>query len=1131
MKKNDCPALPRLRDCIVKYLLLMKGTLLIVLITSFQALAINGISQERISLNVSNKSLSYVFKDIEANYSYRFAYSDSVAFSRHKVNVHLDNAPIDKVMQQLLAKTGFEYKKLNENLIVITSALKEKIQYSVRGRITDSVGNGLSGVSVMEKGTSNGTVSNNDGSFNLDVRSQSSVLIISSVGYETKEVSITGNDIGTIALRTATQQMEDVIIIGYGTTSRKDVVGAVDQVKSSQFENRPVANVTQALQGAAPSLSIQQRSMNPNDNSMNINIRGISTMNNNDPLIVIDGLITDGGSLNKLNPSDIQSVSVLKDAGTAAIYGSRSSNGVILITTKRGVKNQKPTVNISSQVGWQDPKILFAPVQGYQNATLKNLALTNVGAYPEFTPDQIQDLYDHRDEEKWNFYEILKKALQQNYSMSVSGGSQNTTYLFSGAYYNQQSNFIGDYGIQRFNLRSNVTTEFGRFKLTSIVAYTRNNNVNTTAGNAIINSSRIPPYYYYRMQADNGKYLVNSALTDQNPLGELRQGGSIRDNNDYVNINLNLEVKLFSGLKLKGVVGSDIYANTQFGRRIEFPLYGSPDAEQPSLTMNPKRETWDYNGKTSLMNYQVMLDYNKAFGKHTVTGLLGASNESFTRKESRTAYWYTDSLLGIPTSGTIIDENKDNTYLTPDRTLQTSLNSLFGRLGYSFGDTYYTEISFRYDGSSKFAKKNRWGFFPSASAGWRLTNEAFMQNYRENVGDIKIRGSYGVLGNQNIGDYRYLTRYSIHTNNYVSGDSSAAGAGFTYGNEDLRWESTRTANIGIDATFLRNKLTVSFDYFHKLTEDILDKPVTPLAFGTELDEFNIASMKNTGWELNVGYRFNTGAFSHNILANIGDARNEVTELEGFEKISTADNIARLIRVGAPFNAYYGLKTDGYFQSMQEIETSALPVGMSSSDLRPGDVKYVDRNNDGIIDSKDRYILGYAFPRYTFGFTYDVAYKGFDFSMFWQGVGKRDMMVRGELVEPFHENYSYVIYQHQLDYWTQTNTDARWPRLTAAGSSSRQNNYNTSSDLFKFDGAYARLKNVQLGYTLPLKAIERAGIKQVRFYINAQNLLTLSKQSWVDPESSEFDSHMKGAANSARNYPTLRYYGFGLDIQF
>ncbi|MFT3902025.1 MAG: SusC/RagA family TonB-linked outer membrane protein [Niabella sp.] len=1130
MKKSDCLAIMRGRYGIIKYLLVMKCTLIIILLASLQSIAFNGSSQGLINMTLKNQSLPSAMKGIESKYNYRFVYSDSVALSQYKVDLDAKDATIDDVMNQLLSNTSFDYKKMSNNLVVIIAGTREKskIQYQVKGIVVDSTGSPIAGASILEKGTTNGTMTKADGSFSLNVAGVSSTIVISRVGYVAKEVNVTGNDLGSIVLSVATQQLEDVIVIGYGTTTRKDVVGAVDQVKASQFENRPVANVTQALQGAAPSLAIQQRSMNPNDNSTNINIRGISTMNDNTPLIVIDGLITDGSSLNKLNPSDIQSVSVLKDAGTAAIYGSRSSNGVILVTTKRGVKNQKPSVSLNSQVGWQDAKILFAPVKGYQNATLKNLSLTNVGKDPQFTPAQIQDLYDHQDEEQWNFYQILKTALQQNYNVSVSGGSQNTTYLFSGGYYNQQSNFVGNYGIERFNLRSNITTEFGRFKFTSILAYTRNNNTNTTAGNAIINSSRIPPYYYYRMQADNGKYLVNDALTDQNPLGELRQGGFMKDFNDYVNINLNLEVKLSRALKLKGVVGSDIYANSQYGRRIEFPLYSSPDAELPQVTVNPNRDTWDYNGKSALMNYQFMLDYNKTFGKHTVTGLVGASNESYTSKSSKITFWQTDSILGIPRQ-TLVDP--DNTYVTPSSTTQTSLNSLFGRLGYSFGSTYYAEVNFRYDGSSKFASKNRWGFFPSVSAGWRLTNESFMQGYKDKVGDIKIRGSYGVLGNQRIGDYRYLTRYQIYTNTYVSGDSAAAGAGFIYGNNDLRWESTRTANIGFDASFFRNRLNVSFDYFNKLTKDILVKPVVPLAFGTELDDYNVGAMRNEGWEVNIGYRFNTGEVSHSLLANMGDARNKVTKYEGFESIATSDNISRLIRVGVPFNAYYGLKTDGYFQSIQEIETSALPVGMSATDLQPGDVKYVDRNNDGIIDSKDRYILGYAFPRYTFGFTYDVAYKGFDFSMFWQGVAKRDMMIRGELVEPFHENYSYVMYQHQLDFWTQTNTGARWPRLTAAGASSTDNNYKRSSDLYKFDGAYARLKNIQLGYTLPERFIGRAGMKSVRFYINAQNLFTLSKQSWVDPESSEFDSNMGGAANSARNYPTLRYYGFGLDIQF
>ncbi|MFT4092910.1 MAG: TonB-dependent receptor [Niabella sp.] len=1130
MKKNDCLAIIQGRYCIIKYLLLMKFTLIIILLASFQSIAFSGSSQELINMSFKNRPLSAAIKNIESKYPYRFVYSDSVALSQYRVSLDAHNASIDNVMQQLLEHTSFSYKKMSSTLMVIIAGSRNKTQYQVSGVITDSAGNPVAGASVLEKGTSNGTITKANGSFTLNVASSASILVVSMVGYNTKEITITGNDVGTVVLSAVTQQLEDVIVIGYGTTTRKDIVGAADQVKASQFEDRPVANVTQALQGAAPSLSIQQRSMDPNSNTLNINVRGISTMNNNSPLIVIDGLVSDNASLNALNPSDIQSVSVLKDAGTAAIYGSRSANGVILVSTKRGSKNQKPTVNLSGQYGWQDAKILFAPVQGYQNATLKNLALTNVDKAPEFTPDQIRDLYNHRDEEQWYYYQILKTAPQQAYNLRVSGGSQNTTYLFSGGYYNQASNFVGqDFGIERYNLRSNITTEYGRFKFTSILAYTRNNSLATTASNAIINSTRIPPYYYYKMQADNGKYLINNALTDQNPLGELRQGGYIKGDNDYANVNLNLDFKIISGLKLKGVFGADIFSTHRFTRRIEFPLYSDADNEAPSLTMNSKRETGDFNEKSFLLNYQLMLDYDKTFGQHHITGLAGASNESYTRKANQVVYWYTDSLLGTVTTGTEIDP--DNTYNTPENTTQTSLNSLFGRLGYSFKDVYYAELSARYDGSSKFAKQNRWGFFPSASAAWRLTNEPFMQAYKNQVGDLKLRLSYGVLGNQNIGDYQYLTRYSSYNNTYGFNNTAVSGGGFVYGNTDLRWETTHNSNIGVDATFLKNKLTASFDYFYKVTKDILVTPVIPSVFGTTLSDANVGEMKNSGWEINIGYSFNTGAVSHSVLANMGDSRNEVTKLQGDEQISTADNISKLIRVGVPFNAYYGLKVAGYFNTMEEIQTSALPVGISATDLRPGDVKYSDRNNDGVIDSKDRYILGYAFPRYTFGFTYTASFKGIDFNMFWQGVGKRDMMVRGELVEPFHENYSYVIYQHQLDFWTPTNIDARWPRLTATGSTSRQNNFNMGSDLYKFNGSYARLKNIQIGYTIPATVTKKIGIQKARIYANAQNLITLSKESWIDPESSEFDSNMSGAANSARNYPTLKYYGVGIDVQF
>ncbi|TDS13198.1 SusC/RagA family TonB-linked outer membrane protein [Sphingobacterium paludis] len=1005
---------------------------------------------------------------------------------------------------------------------------KMDMQVSVRGKVVDERDSPVQGATVLVVGSSTSVVTDSDGAFSLSAKLGDQVRI-TYLGYQDVMRRVDGTEM-TITMSDNNQSLDEVIVVGYGTTTRRAVVGAVDQINAKAIENRPVANAMQALQGASPSLNIQQRSMDPNSNTMNINIRGISTLNSNAPLVVIDGLITDVGALNKLNPMDIENVSVLKDAGTAAIYGSRSANGVVLVTTKSGKRNQRPRVNLSSLVGAQDPQILFSPVQGYQNATLKNLALTNVGKDPEFTPDQINDLYNNRDIEQWNYDQIMKTALQQNHNVTVSGGGESSTYLFSGGFLDQRSNFVGnkDYGIKRYNLRSNMSTEYGIFKLNTIVSYARNNGLSSTASNAIINSSRIPPYYYYRMQADNGRYLINNALTDQNPLAELRDGGYTKSDNDFFNANVALDVRLMDGLKLRGVFGADINADHRFIRRIQVPLYATADAERPAVNVNSTRNTEDFNEKRTLLNYQLLLDYHKTFGNHELKGLFGATNESETSRINEIKYRFTDPILGTPTTGTEFDPSSRSSL---EGTREINITSLIGRLNYAYAQRYFLEATFRYDGSSRFARAYRWGFFPSVSAGWRLSEESFMQVYNERVGDLKLRASYGVLGNQDMDPYQFLTRYEPFNNSYGFNNTAVSGAGFRIGTDDLQWERTNNFNMGVDASFLQNRLTASFDYFHKLTSEILLTPSIPSAFGTILNKKNIGKMKNQGWELVLAYNMRTGEAQHSFSANVGDTYNEVTYFEGKEQFSEADRIRKIIREGLPVNSYYGYKVQGYFQNMQEIETAALPVGTSSSDLQPGDVRYIDRNNDGVIDSKDRFVLGHGFPRLTFGFTYDLKFKNFDFSMFWQGVGKRDMMVRGELVEPFHENYSFAIYQHQLDYWTPTNTDAAWPRLTAAGSASTSNNYQMESDIYLFNGRYARLKNLQVGYSLPQSWANRLHLQRARIFANAQNLLTLSMNSWIDPESSEFDNNMGGSANSARNYPTLKYYGLGLDIQF
>ena len=1012
--------------------------------------------------------------------------------------------------------------------ILSTSQTKNTL---VKGTVKDASGEPLIGVSVKGK-SGIGTITDINGNFSIQCDANDT-LVFSYIGYATLEFPVNGKSSLSISMKEDTKVLDEVIVVGYGTTTRKSAVGAVDQVKADMIENRPVANMTQALQGAAPNVIIQQRNHNPNDNKTNFNIRGISTLNDNSPLFVIDGLVADGESFNKLNPMDIENISILKDAGTAAIYGSRSSNGVVVVTTKKGKKNQRPVVRLSGMIGWENPDILFSPVAGYQNATLRNLAETNAGNAPKYTPDQIRDLAAHQNEESWFFDQIMRTAMQQNYNLSVSGGSEHSTYMISMGYYDQESNYVGNdsFGVQRYNFRTSLSTELGRFKLTGILAYARNNSVSTTGGSLEVDAARTPTYYYYKMKSADGRYLLNDILSEFNPLGQLEAGGRNKYRNNYINTNVSAEMKIIDGLKLKGVFGADIMNDTRFTRNHAVAYYSSEEATEPRPIKKENNKTSNWNSNAYLINTQLLLDYNKTFGKHTVNGLVGLTNESYTQSSNEIEKKYVDPDLGIATDETTSEPGNITGKTSVDDSNRTSITSFLGRAGYSYADRYYAEFSFRYDGASKFHKDYRWGFFPSVSLGWRPTEESFMEFYKEKIGDLKLRASYGILGSQAIGTYDRFTVYDVYDNSYAYNNKTVSGAGFKLGLENLTWEKTQTFNIGVDASFLQNSLTVTFDYFHKRTNDILMKPLISSVFGTEMPMANIGKMQNQGWDLSVNYRLKTGAFTHNFNFNLGDSWNKVLEFPGDEQITQVEELSRIIRVGVPLNSYYGYKMAGFFQSYDEIEASAIPVGAK---VQPGDIKFVDRNDDGIIDSKDKFILGNAFPRYTFGFTYGLNWKGIDFSMFWQGVGKRDMMLRGELIEPYHANYSYTIYKHQLDFWTPTNTEARWPRLAAPGSDSNRNNYGNGngSDLFLLDGKYLRLKNLTIGYTLPKEWTKHLGMQKARLYINGQNLLTFSNNSFIDPESSEFDSKMStSGANSGRSYPTLRYFGFGVDIEF
>jgi TonB-dependent starch-binding outer membrane protein SusC len=992
-------------------------------------------------------------------------------------------------------------------------------QAIIHGQVRDENSKPIAGVTVQLKNATNATVTDESGNFSLSVPSAKGVLVFSFVGYTPKEVGITGAQVD-VQLQPANNSLNEVVVVGYATQRKVSLTGAVDKIGAESLQGKPATNVSQALQGVSPNLIIQQRNFEPGQ-GLNINIRGLGTLGNNDPLIVIDGIV--GGDINLLNPNDIESVSVLKDAGTAAIYGSRAANGVLLITTKKGRKNEKPSLSYNGIYGITSPKIAAQPVHAWENAYYKNESLVNSGRQPVYSPSDIQKIAAAGDGD-WRLSSILKNAAQQTHNLSVKGGGEFNTYLVSFGYMDQENNFIGpDYGWKRYNFRLNQTTDIGKFRLSTILSYVKSDGKDhsSNASTLIIDASRVPLLYSFQDTA--GRYLTNAVSAEFNPKAVLENGGYRKYDNDEVFGSFTGEYSFTPDLKLRGVFGGTMRTDHAFGRRMQLSFF-------PGGSYGQDREVFDDNSKSLLTNTQLIAEYKKKFDQHSLNLLVGGTNESYKGEGNNVRKTLTDPVWGIPTTGTVVDPNSRN---SNQRTSESSLNSLLGRLGYSFQDKYFAEFSFRYDGSSNFPKAGRWGFFPSASAAWRMTEENFLENFRNNIGDLKLRASYGILGNQNVGAYQYQTSYFNYSNAYGFDNVIVGGSGFSLGNPEITWEKAATLNVGLDATLLKRKLNLSFDYFDKTTSDILvGRDDVPEVFGAGFPDYNAAKVRNKGWEIAASYKLQGKLFTHTFSANLADNLNELVDYTfgAKEQVLRKEEFEFVRRVGLPITVYQGYKRDGYFQTIDDIKNFAKPANAT---VVPGDIKFKDKNGDGVIDDQDKYILGNPFPRYTFGFTYSVAVKGFDAQVFIQGVGRRDLMIRGELVEPFHVGYSGTLYTHQTDYWTPTNPGAKWPRLAEAGSPSNQNNYRTGSDIYLFNAAYARVKNVQLGYSLPKDIAAKAHIQNARLYLTAQNIYTLSNLKFIDPENTEFGNNtsMGSGANSGRAYPLPVFYGVGLDITF
>jgi TonB-linked SusC/RagA family outer membrane protein len=1109
-------ALSRWDSCVkAKVVRMIKLTCIFIFIAVLQVSAAS--YAQRITVRYTNAPLEDVLLNIRQQSGFDFLYSSDLLKKALPVSVNINAGSIEEVLKGSLKGQPFTYQLNNKTVTIVPLPVSTAQVFTVSGRVTDDKNAGLPGVSIKVKGTSTGSITDQNGRYTVNLPNGNATLVFSYIGYQTLERTVNNQRELNVTLSESAQSLSDVVVIGYGTQKRTSVTGAVDQISSKAIAGKPAMNATQALQGVSPNLIVQQSNSEPGA-GINLNIRGIGTFGDNNPLVVIDGIV--GGDINLLNPSDIESASVLKDAGSAAIYGSRSANGVILITTKQGAKNSRTKVTFNALAGVQVPHVLYKPVQGFENMILRNEANVNAGLTPIYNAQQIRDQQAAGDEE-WFVNSILQNAIQQNHNVSISGGGDQSSYLVSVGYANQENNLVGPgYGLKRYNYRINLNNTYGKFKLNSIFSYAKSRikDHSSSTGTLMVDAGRTPTIY--KLKDENGNYLTNDVLQEFNPLGILEQGGYRMYDNDNLFGSLNAEVAATDFLKFRAVVGGTLTANHLFARTMEVDFL-------PKGTYGSDRNTNDENNKNLFLNTQFIAEFNKTFNQdHAVTALVGVSNESSDNQGNAIYRRFTDPELGTPTSETVIDAGSAN---TNQRTFQTSLNSLFGRANYSFKDKYYGEVNFRFDGSSKFRKELRWGFFPAVSAGYRISQEDFMTGYRDKVGDLKFRGSYGILGNQNVGNYQYQTTIGTNQNVYAFGDKALSGAGFSFANPDIQWEKAATLNVGLDASFFRSSLTFSFDYYNKVTRDILVPPVVSGVYGAGLPDFNAAKMQNQGWEISLNYRVATGEFKHVIGLNVGDSKNKVLDYQGRESISSADEMQYIIREGLPYHSYVGLKTDGFFQNIDEVNSGPKPEGLT---VVPGDIRYVDVNKDGVINDRDRFVLGNAFPRYTFGFNYSVTYKNFDANFFIQGVGKRSEFLRGEMVEPYHFNYGQVMYQHQLDYWTPTNPDARYPRLAANGSQSNTNNFRRGSDAYLYNAAYARLKNVQIGYSLSDKLAKRLGMQRFRIYASGQNLLTVSKLKFFDPESTEFSNNLStGGANSARAYPTPIYYGLGLDVTF
>lgn len=985
--------------------------------------------------------------------------------------------------------------------------------------VVDASGVPLIGVNVLEKGTTNGTITDFDGKFTLNVSSPNAKLVISYIGYVSQEVLAPKNGELKVVLKEDTETLEEVVVVGYGTQKKANLSGSVSSVDSEQLQNRPIQNVSSGLQGLMPGVTITGTNGAPGMDSGNIRVRGTGTLNSASPYILIDGVESE--AMGDLDPNDIASISVLKDAASAAIYGSKAANGVILITTKRG-STGKPKISYSGYISFQNTTETIDRLSSYEYASMYNDALKSEDKAPRFTPDEIQKFKDGTDPNYPNtdWYDLAyKTGIQHRHNINISGGNEHAKYMGSLGYLNQ-TGVLPNAGREQFNARTNLDMKITKRLSAKInLAYIKNKYDDASSAyyggssdQIIRQLNLISPWIVNRYE--DGTY---GTISDGNPIAWLDSGMKVtRDNYNFTGL-ASLDYKILDELTLT-LTGSYVNDLQNYKYFQPFIQYNPNKASDPS-SLDERYYRWDRT------NYDVLLNYDKTFGKHNLKGLAGWHTEKYNYKYMK-AYrknFPNDNLTDMNAGDAATQTNEGYSR-------ELAMISWFARVNYDFAGKYLLEANIRADASSRFAKGNRWGYFPSFSGAWRISEENFMKGAQNWLSNLKIRGSWGMLGNQdalNSADasgafYPAINTYEIGATYPFGG---ALNSGYYQGSfrlNTITWEKAKTWGVGIDFGLFNNKVTGSVDYYNRKTEGIMMDVAVPNEFALSPYKDNVGEMVNRGVELNISYNDKWGDWSFGAAANFAYNHNEITDLGGVDYLETG--YSQRNAVGFAMNSYYLYQADGFFNSQEEADAFTAKYGnpFGGGDFKAGDIRYVDTDGNGTLNGKDRVMANSSDPVYTFGLNLNAGWKGFDLSLMFNGAAKVSRLFDAHEVYGAFSGDAGHPASIWKDAWTETNHDASMPRIftdTNSPSSSR----NAVSTFWLQNTNYLRLKNLQLGYTLPKSLLANWGIDNVRFYYSVENLFTIDNMKInIDPEAT---------SQRLSSYPLLRTHAFGVNITF